>query len=41
MPTQVHYDEPCMGGLFDFDEIEDEDQDDEEEDLDDVAAIKG
>ena len=41
--VQVHYDEPSMGGLFDFNEIEDEDQDedDDDEDLEDVAAIKG
>lgn len=39
--VQVHYDEPSMGGLFDFDEVEDEDQDDDEDDLEDVSAIKG
>ena len=40
---QVHYDEPSMGGLFDFDEIDDDgqDEDDDEADLEDVAAIKG
>lgn len=33
-----------MGGLFDFNEIEDDGQDeddDDDEDLEDVAAIKG